>query len=450
MDITGRDTIFALATAGGRAAVAVIRLSGPGTREALKALAGKVPAARRASLASLTGEDGAVLDRALVLWFPGPHSYTGEDGGELHLHGGLAVIEAVQSRLLELGLKPAEPGEFTRRAFENGKLDLAQAEGVADLIDAETSGQAAQALAQLGGALSARHEAWREALIESLSLLEAAVDFPDEEVPADVSDAARSALDRLLADLDLALADQARGQRVREGFKIAVIGAPNAGKSSLFNALVEREAAIVTPTPGTTRDVIEAPLIIAGYKVVLADTAGVRDSDDAIEIEGVRRARAWAAEADLRLWVVDRAAGSGDWRYAQDLARPGDWLVINKTDLSRGADGADADALAKGEGLRVFRVSASAGDGMADLVAALESEISTNLSSRDFPAVTRQRHVEALNQARERLAAALDATEVELAAEDVRLAARALGRITGRIDAEDVLGAVFAKFCIGK
>lgn len=430
--------------------MAVIRLSGPRTREALQALAGRVPAARRASLRTLKDAGGQTLDQALVLWFPGPESYTGEDGGELHLHGGAAVTEAVSGGLVAQGLRPAEPGEFTRRAFEAGKLDLAQAEGVADLIDAETSGQARQALDQLGGALSRTHEAWRAALIESLSLLEAAVDFPDEEVPPDVDHAARAALEGLLGQLDGALADQARGQRVREGFRIAVIGAPNAGKSSLFNALIEREAAIVTATPGTTRDVIEAPLVIGGYKVILADTAGVRESDDAIEAEGVRRARAWAAQADLRLWVVDGAGSSAAWRHAHDLTRAGDFLLLNKADLAMGPDGAEASELADFVGLKILPVSASDGRGMADLVSALKEEVIAALSARDFPAVTRQRHVESLIVARERLAAALSARQVELAAEDVRLAARALGRITGRIDAEEVLGAVFAKFCIGK
>lgn len=448
MDKTSPETIFALATAAGRAAVAVIRLSGPGTREALQATAGRVPAARRASLRVLKDGSGQTLDQALVLWFPGPESYTGEDCAELHLHGGPAVIEAVSARLLDLGLKPAEPGEFTRRAFERGKLDLAQAEGAADLIDAETEGQARQALAQLGGALSRVHEAWRAALVESLALLEAAVDFPDEEVPPDVDRAARAALEDLLAQLDGALADQARGQRVREGFRIAVMGAPNAGKSSLFNALIEREAAIVTATPGTTRDVIEAPLIIGGYKVILADTAGVRESDEPIEAEGVRRARAWAVQADLRLWVVDITAV--DWETGADLVRTGDLCILSKADLASGEAAAEAPHTGLNFSIPVFAVSSATGQGLPALSAALSERVTTALAARDFPAVTRQRHVESLLVARDRLAAALAAREVELAAEDARLAARALGRITGKIDAEEVLGAVFARFCIGK
>ncbi len=443
-----QDTIFALASAAGRAAVAAVRISGPGSGEALRALGGRLPAARRASLRRLRDAAGDI-DEALVLWFPGPGSYTGEDSAEFHIHGGRAVIERLQGSLLALGLRPADPGEFTRRAFENGKLDLAQAEGVADLIDAETKGQADQALAQLGGALSRRHEVWRERLIESLALLEAGVDFPDEEVPGDVADAAKESLRGLLGQLDEAIADQARGQRVRDGYRIAVIGAPNAGKSSLFNALIAREAAIVTATPGTTRDVIEAPFDLAGYKVILADTAGVRETGEAIEAEGVRRAQAWARNADLRLWVVDRAGSAGDWRFAADLAQAGDLCLLNKADLPAGTDEAACRFSAEKAGVTAHLVS-TRGAGLADLLAAITERVVTALAAREFPATTRMRHAESLRVARDRLAAALEAPQVELAAEDVRLAARALGRITGRIDAEEILGAVFGKFCIGK
>ncbi len=445
-----QDTLFALASAAGRAAVAVVRLSGPGASAAIRALTGRLPAPRRASLAHLKSAKGGILDQALVLWFPAPHSYTGEDSGEFHLHGGPAVVEAVQQALLDLGLRPAGPGEFTRRAFENGKLDLAQAEGVADLIDAETAAQAAQALAQLDGALSRRHEAWRAALIDCLALLEAAVDFPDDEIPADVLGAAREGLRALRAELEEALADRARGRRVREGFRIAVIGAPNAGKSSLFNALIEREAAIVTATPGTTRDVIEAPLVVDGYKVILADTAGVRETDETIEAEGVRRARAWAEGADLRLWVVDGSAKDGAWAFARDLVHSGDLCLINKADLASGPDAAAAASWASEHGLKAIAVAVKAGQGLDAVGAVVRAVVVPALSSREFPAATRLRHAESLAEARDRISAALTAGEVELAAEDVRLAARALGRITGRIDAEDVLDAVFGKFCIGK
>ena len=440
------DTIFAPATAPGRAALAVVRLSGPSTGKAVAALAGALPAPRRASLRTLRDEGGAVIDEALILWFPAPASYTGEDCAELHLHGGLAVVEAAVEALAELGLRLAEPGEFTRRAFQNGRLDLAQAEAVADLVDAETTAQARQALDQLGGGLSRRYDAWRELLIESLAVLEAAVDFPDEDLPEDVAARARPHLRELLGDLQAALGDADRGRRVREGFRIALIGAPNAGKSSLLNALAGRDAAIVTATPGTTRDVIEVPLVVAGYKVLLADTAGVRDTAEAIEAEGVRRARAWAEEADLRLWVVDASESGGHWREASGLARPEDLLVFSKSDLARGADA----LAASGGDLEALSLSVMSKADMAALRAWLEARVVSALSGAEFPAATRLRHAESLTEAADRVARALDQVEPELAAEDVRLAARALERISGRVDPEAVLDRVFSSFCIGK
>lgn len=443
------DTIFAPATAPGRAALAVVRLSGPGTRSAVAALAGSLPSPRRASLRRLTGPDGVAIDEALTLWFPGPASYTGEDCAEFHVHGGLAVVDALVGALSEAGLRLAEPGEFTRRAFQNGKLDLAQAEAVADLIDAETAAQARQALDQLGGGLSRRYDAWREALIESLAVLEAAVDFPDEDLPEDVAARARPHLQTLLAELDAALVDSERGRRVREGFRIALIGAPNAGKSSLLNGLAERDAAIVTATPGTTRDVIEVPLVLAGYKALLADTAGVRETDEAIEAEGVRRARSWASEADLRLWVVDGHASDGSWRFARDLVQPGDLCVMNKSDLAASLDGGRAREAAAEIGLEVLEVSMKAGG--AELVrAAITGRVVAALSAAEFPAATRLRHAESLREAAARVGRALVQSEPELAAEDVRLAARALERVSGRVDPEAVLDRVFSSFCIGK
>lgn len=443
------DTIFAPATAPGRAALAVVRLSGPGTRAAVAALAGSVPSPRRASLRRLVDADGAAIDEALTLWFPGPASYTGEDCAEFHVHGGLAVVDALVEALAAAGLRLAEPGEFTRRAFQNGKLDLAQAEAVADLIDAETAAQARQALDQLGGGLSRRYDAWREALIESLAVLEAAVDFPDEDLPEDVAARARPPLQALLAELDTALGDAERGRRVREGFRIALIGAPNAGKSSLLNGLLERDAAIVTATPGTTRDVIEAPLVLGGYKALLADTAGVRETEEAIEAEGVRRARSWASDADLRLWVVDGHASDGGWRHARDLVRPGDLCVMNKADLPPGLDGGRARDAASEIGLDVLDISMKT-DGAAAVRAALTERVVSALSAAEFPAATRLRHAESLREAATRLGRALVQAEPELAAEDVRLAARALERVSGRVDPEMVLDRVFSSFCIGK
>jgi len=445
------DTIYAPATGAGRAAVAVIRVSGPRASEAVRDLAGAVPQPRRAVLRQLTHQ-GVTLDDALVIWFEGPASYTGEDSAEFHVHGGRAVVEAVLGALNENGLRLAEPGEFTRRAFENGKLDLTQAEGVADLIDAETEAQRRQALGQLGGALSQRYEAWRGLLVQALAMLEAAVDFPDEELPEDVAARARPGLEALESEIGLALADASRGRRVRDGFRIALVGAPNAGKSTLLNALAERDAAIVTSTPGTTRDIIEVPLTLGGYKTLLADTAGLRTTDDAIEAEGVRRARAWAADADLRLWVIDAAMFHVKQDHELSVVQSGDWAVINKIDLVDAYRLEELREVLAAQGLRIVELAARKPGGAEQARAALTSHVVEALSGAEFPAATRIRHAESLTEARTYLQRALSdvGLEVELAAEDVRLAARALSRITGRIDPEDVLDRVFSSFCIGK
>ena len=442
------DTIYAAATAAGRAAVAVVRVSGPAARAAVTALGGRVPRPRLAALRTLSSDSGPI-DQALVLWLPGPASYTGEDSAEFHVHGGPAVVSSLLEALGGLGLRLAEPGEFTRRAFENGKLDLAQAEGVADLIEAETEAQRRQALAQVEGALGRAHQRWRGDLIEALANFEAAVDFPDEEVPAEVADRARPHLQRLIGELHLALADVDRGEAIREGFRIALVGAPNAGKSTLLNALAGREAAIVTATPGTTRDVIEVPMRLGGYKVLLADTAGLRDTHDEIEAEGVRRARAWAASADLRIWVVDGASSAIDPPPEELTA--GDLCVINKSDLNPGDDTGRAVVESRALELELHRISARESSHVGVILAALTDQVVARLSGDEPPTATRLRHKDLLAEALARLehALAVDASP-ELAAEDVRLAGRALDRITGRIDPEDVLDRVFATFCIGK
>lgn len=446
-----RDTIFAPATAPGRAAVAVIRLSGPDAGAALQALAGRRPAPRRATLRKLRDAAGDPIDSALALWFPGPDSYTGEDVAELHVHGGAAVVGRVTEALAALGLRLAEPGEFTRRAFEAGRLSLDQAEGVADLVDAETEAQARQAVAQLEGALGRRYTRWRGTLAEALAMLEAAVDFPDEELPEDLAERARPRIAQLRDELERAQGDARRGERVREGYRIALIGAPNAGKSRLFNAMLAREAAIVTATPGTTRDVLEAPVVIAGFKLLLADMAGVRETAEAIEGEGVRRARAWAEGAALRLWVVDASADLGAWREASDLVRPADILVLNKTDLPAAGDGAAAASCVDGAQLTSLRTSAESGEGLEALWDSVAARVAADLTGADFPPVTRARHAKALADALAHLERADAMLETpELAAEDLRLAARALERITGRIGAEDVLDVIFSSFCIGK
>lgn len=442
------DTIFAPATAAGRAAVAVVRLSGPQSGRAVAALAGRLPRPREAALRLLKGADGRGIDQALVLWFEGPSSYTGEDCAEFHVHGGPAVVASLLEELAALGLRLAEPGEFTRRAFENGKLDLAQAEGVADLIEAETEAQRRQALDQLGGALGQAQARWRDGLIEALAMFEAAVDFPDEEVPADVAARAQPVLEQLISELEQALVDVRRGERVREGFRIALVGAPNAGKSTILNALAQREAAIVTSTPGTTRDVIEIPMHFAGYKALLADTAGLRDTHDEIEAEGVRRARAWAEQADLRIWVVD---GSSNAAATAPGLHPHDLCVINKADLPAGDETGHAVVEARAAIVEILRLSAWKPDDISALRSALERRVVEALAGAELPTATRLRHRELLAEALERLKRAMSLQdELELAAEDVRLAGRALDRITGRIDPEDVLDRVFFSFCIGK
>lgn len=432
------DTIFALATPPGRGAIAIVRLSGPATDAALTGLGAPGLKPRMAALRTLTHE-GRVIDQALVLRFPGPNAYTGEDCAELHLHGGRAVVEAASAALVALGLRPADPGEFTRRAFENGRMDLAQAEAVADLIDAETTAQAAQALGQLDGALGAAYAGFRRDLLKALALVEAEIDFPDEEVPDNLARTAGPVLDGLVTDLKAALADAGRGERVREGYRIVLIGETNAGKSSLFNALVAREAAIVTPIAGTTRDVLDADLIIGGYAVTLSDTAGLRESEDPVEAEGVRRARARAEQAELRLWV--RAPGDPEG-VAAAYVRPGDLLVLTKADLGAAAP-PDRDALV---------VSTTTGEGMAALHDWIAARLARDLSGADFPAVTRERHRRRLEEALVSVEAGRRALDIapEMAGDDLRRAAEALARVTGAIGVEDILGEVFSTFCIGK
>jgi tRNA modification GTPase len=396
----------------------------------------------------LRDAEGQALDQALVLWLPAPRSYTGEDCAELHLHGSRFVIQAVLGRLADAGVRLAGPGEFTRRAFEAGKLDLAQAEGIADLVDAETRAQARQALAQVGGDLSSRQTAWREALIEILARLEALVDFPDEDIDAGL-DLARDRLQSLASELAAAVGELGRGRAIREGWRVAIIGAPNAGKSTLLNALAGRDAAIVTEIPGTTRDVIEVPIELDGYRALLADMAGLRFTDDPVEREGVARARAWAAEADVRLWVVDRSAAQG-WEAGSDLLKSGDVCILNKADQPTCTAGVRAAELAEALGLQTVVVKLR-GSGAGVVRTWLTTAARNALDSQEFPAATRIRHARALAEARDALERALAILDqAELAGEDVRLASRALARITGEVGAEDVLDKVFSSFCIGK
>ena len=438
-------TIFALATAPGRAGVAVVRVSGPETALVLKAFTGNDSFRPRvASLRTLRDPRTAeALDDALVLWFPGPRSFTGEDVAELHLHGGRAVVAGVVEALSALpGLRVAEPGEFTRRAFENGKLDLTAAEGLADLVDAETSAQRRQALRQMEGALGQVYEGWRERLTRALAHIEAEIDFPDDDLPTAVADAVRPVLDTLAAEIRAHLEDGRRGERLRDGLHIAIVGAPNAGKSSLLNALARREAAIVSARAGTTRDVIEVHLDLGGFPVVLADTAGLREAaGDEIEEEGIRRALDRAARADVKIAVFDATAPLD--ATTRGLIDADTVVVLNKTDVTPAGD-------VEVDGVPALPVSAHTGAGLRDLEERLAAFSADRMAGTGAPALTRARHRIALEECRVALARALTAPLPELAAEDVRLASRALGRITGRVDVEDLLDVIFRDFCIGK
>ena len=440
-----RRTIFAIATPPGRGAVAIVRLSGPSAGEALAAIAGAVPAPRHAALRTLRDPtDGSELDRGLILWFPGPDSVTGEDVAEIHVHGGVAVSASVTEALAAMrDLRPAEPGEFTRRAFENGRMDLTEAEAVADLVAAETRGQQAQALRQMQGALGRLYHGWRDRLVRSLAHLEAALDFPDEDLPEELIAGIAPDLTAVASEIGTHLDDDHRGERLRAGFQVAILGPPNAGKSSLLNTLAGRDAAIVSERAGTTRDVIEVHLDLGGLPVILLDTAGLREAGDEIEVEGVRRARERAAGADLKLIVFDAAAGPDPTVAA--MADAECLVAVNKTDLvpdrTDFGDFADAPVLA---------ISVKTGQGLEALESRLAEWVASRYSASAAPALTRARHRTALEDCRDCLTRASEAGEVELAAEDLRLAVRALGRITGRVDVEDLLDLIFRDFCIGK
>jgi len=535
------ETIYALSSGRPPAAIAVVRISGPRAGAALKALTGRIPDPRKAALARVRGRDGEIVDQALALWFPGPQSETGEDVAELQLHGGHAVVAAVFAALAQIdGLRPAEAGEFTRRAFENGKLDLTAVEGLADLVMAETEGQRRQAFRQMTGALRDRAENWRTQLIQALALVEARIDFSDEaDVPQDLVTPALQIARSLEGDIASVLAEGNRGERLREGFVVAIAGPPNAGKSTLLNRIAKREAAIVSPYAGTTRDVIEVHLDLGGLPVTFLDTAGIRETDDPVEREGVRRARERAAGADLILWIVEAGetsrpdeAGNGmrpdvagnASRSSDDAGNigrspsagagitsrslggretggvthlPSDvgvllskeseltpvWLIRNKIDLqqwliqrneqsvqqegrsepsvrvnrplrnmvNKGLTGKSEIELISNES--EFGISAKTGEGFDVLLNALARHAEKFLAGAESAVVTRERHRRTLQDALTALRRALVpelSNREDLLAEELRLAARALGRLTGRVDVDDVLDVIFRDFCIGK
>jgi len=430
------DTIYASASGVGRFAITLLRVSGAEASACLARLVGPLPAPRRAVLRGIMAPDGSLLDRAMVLWLPGPQTYTGEDSFELHLHGGLAVLTGVEAALLSLGLRPAEPGEFTRRAFIHGRMDLLEAEAVADLIAAETSAQRDQALRQLSGELGGVYRDWQGRLVRILAQQEALIDFPDEDLPAEVEAGLLAEIVSLMAAMHQHLKDGDRGERLRRGLVLALAGLPNVGKSSLVNTLCRRDVAIVSPVPGTTRDVIEVRLDLSGIPVTLQDLAGLRETSDPVEVEGVRRAQDRVASADIVLQVVappyDVLPTLDVWVGARVIK------VASKSDLG----------IPSPEGM--VRVSSLTGEGCDHLVAML-GEVAQSLAGiGETPSLTRARHRAAVNAAAGHLHAALDVSGVELRGEELRLALRSLGRILGSVGVEELLDSVFSQFCIGK
>lgn len=427
------DTIYALATARGRSGLAVVRVSGPAAFAAGLALCGSLPAPRVAGLRRLSW-GGELLDEALVLCFAEAASFTGEAVVELQCHGGPAVVGAVLRALsAQPGLRLAEPGEFTRRALENGVLDLAQVEGLADLIDAETEAQRRQAVRVLSGSVGQRVEGWRRDLIRAGALLEATIDFADEDVPVDVSPEVLSLINGLMADLGREAAGVAAAERIRDGFEVAIVGAPNAGKSTLLNQLAGREAAITSEIAGTTRDVIEVRMEIAGLPVTFLDTAGLRDTEDRLEQAGIDRALARAEAADLRLFLTDGSVVPGLQPIGDDL------VVLGKADTKSGWSG--------------LAVSGKTGQGVPELMARVGTILQDRVASAG--ALVRERHRLAVTSAIAALAESRaevvrDDSRVELAAEHLRQAVRALDALVGRVDVDDLLGEIFASFCIGK
>jgi tRNA modification GTPase len=450
-------TIFALSSGRPPAAIAVVRVSGPQAGAALKKLTGRLPEPRQAALARVRDPaSGDTIDEALALWFPAPRSETGEDVAELQLHGGQAVIAGVLDALAKIeGCRPAEAGEFTRRAFENGKLDLTEVEGLADLIAAETQAQRRQAFRQLKGLIGNRAEEWRRRLIDMLALVEARIDFSDEaDVPENLVEPALAAARQLRDEIAACLASAAHGERLREGLVVAIAGPPNAGKSTLLNRLVRREAAIVSPYPGTTRDVIEVHLDLGGYPVTLLDTAGIRESDDPVEQEGVRRARERAAAADLVLWVIDAsAAGAAANDPADRLLQAEVWVLRNKIDLVAERPAPRSESHCNQWVNHSLTISAIAGVGIETLVGKLAAHARQYFAGTESALVTRARHRRALEETVAALNRALGLCESgreELIAEELRSAATTLGRLTGRVDVEDILDVIFRDFCIGK
>lgn len=441
------DTIFALATAPGRAGVAVFRVSGPAAISvAAKLTTRRLPKARVAALRQFVSRDKSPLDEGLLILMPGPASFTGEDCAEFHSHGSPAVIEAFARAFLDAGARQAQAGEFTRRAFENGRMDLTEAEGLADLIDAQTDAQRAQALRQMQGGLKARYHDWKEQLLDALAQIEGEIDFPDEEdVPDDLSHKAYVPLSALAKDMQDALDNAGRGEAVRSGLEIAILGAPNAGKSSLLNSLAGRDAAIVTAQAGTTRDIVEVNMDIAGLPIRLSDTAGIRDSVDLIEAEGIRRGIARAEDADIRILVHDTTLSQLD-DAAQAYLKAGDIIVLNKIDM------ASPRLKQSFEHITIFPLSTQTSEGLSELQAYLEHDVKARFSPARDAGLTRARHRDCVSRALASVARAQGnlSRAAELSGDDLRSALQALRELSGETDIEAVFDRIFSRFCVGK
>lgn len=446
-DSSVSETIYALASGPGTAGVALIRVSGPSAKTTLEKLTDQSQLRpRHATLTKISRpKTGILLDMALVIWFPEPHSFTGEDVVEYHLHGGRAVVSAVMEELSAMsGVRVADPGEFSRRAFINEKMDLTEAEGLADLIAAETEMQRIQAIRQLQGSLSDVYEEWRCRLFRNLAHIEAVLDFSDEELPVGLSEALSAEVALLAKEISTHLDDENRGQRLRDGISVAIVGAPNVGKSSLLNWLAKRDVAIVHDRSGTTRDVLEVQLDLCGFPVLISDTAGLRESHDAVEIEGIRRGKMAAEASDIVVAVYDASNASRiDPEYLL-AGRPG-LLLMNKTDLNA------VKIPPSIKGHPVLGVSCRTGVGLEKFSEELGRRVEEIMAAGGGGAIiTRQRHRESLIACVKALGRFSETHALELRAEELRHASNALGRITGRVDVEDILGLIFSEFCIGK
>ncbi len=445
-----KQTIYAVASATGKAGVSVIRVSGPNAMECLKVncgFCGEVEP-RKTYLRKVYGQDKKLIDTALVIYFKAPHSFTGEDVVELHVHGGRIIVEETLFALSQLGdFRMAEPGEFTKRAFYNNRMDLTEAEALADLIDAQTKAQKEQALKQMNGALKDLYMSWRQKLVEKLSHVEAYIDFPEEDIPSDVVFAMQREVNSLIAEIQDHLNDGRRGEILRDGFKVAILGKPNAGKSSLMNKIAQRDVAIVSTKAGTTRDIIDVSLDIKGYPVVVSDTAGIRETDEEIELEGVKRAFKLAEKADLILLMVDARdkidetlalLSQGALQNIQKI------LVINKLDLL------EKPKEFKNNPFESFYVSVKEEKGLAELLVRLGEVVEERMGQSEAPAISRIRYREKLLDAVANLQQ-FDLTKpIELVSEDLRGAVKAIGEITGVVNVDELLDNIFSKFCIGK